>query len=106
MNRLIDRLTEAEFQGMIVERARVRGWLVYHVYDSRRSSAGFPDLVMVRAGKLVLAEVKTAKGRLSPAQAAWFAALSAVEDQPRVTVAVWRPEDWSAVCDLIDGGPV
>ena len=36
--------TEKGFQAAVVELARLRGWLVYHTYDSRRSAKGFPDL--------------------------------------------------------------
>ena len=41
-------MTEKQFQSHIVQYAKMRGWLVYHTHDSRRSEPGFPDLV---AGK-------------------------------------------------------
>jgi hypothetical protein len=51
-------IREADFQATIVETARTLGWLIYHTHDSRRSSPGFPDLVLVRppAGRLRRAE--------------------------------------------------
>ena len=56
-------MTEAQLQDAIVQMARVLGWLVYHTFDSRRSAAGFPDLVMVRNGRLIFAELKSATGK-------------------------------------------
>ena len=48
-------VTEKEFQAVVVEYAQRLGYMVYHTYDSRRSQRGFPDLVMVKEGRLVLA---------------------------------------------------
>ena len=43
-------MTEKQFMAQVVELAKLKGWLVYHTYDSRRSEPGFPDLCMVRKG--------------------------------------------------------
>lgn len=43
----------------VVDAARLNGWLVYHTHDSRRSAEGFPDLVMLRLSRMVVAELKT-----------------------------------------------
>lgn len=105
-------LSEAQFLDMIVTRAKARGWLVMHTRPARtergwrtplQGDAGFPDLILARRGQLVMAELKTAKGRLTDAQADWYAALQTVEDRPKVTVDVWRPGDWPSIVDLIDG---
>lgn len=86
-------MTEAQLQDAIVTTARLLGWLVYHTFDSRHSAAGFPDLVLVRRDRLIFAELKSEKGRLSRDQDAWLAAL---QDTRRVTVAVWLPRDWQS----------
>jgi hypothetical protein len=85
---------EKQFLAVVVEAARLLGWRVYHTYDSRRSAAGFPDLVAVRGPRLVVAELKTAAGKTSADQNEWLAALAAV---PGVEVYEWRPDDWNAV---------
>ena len=41
-------MNEAELQRNVLSLAAMTGWLAYHTYDSRRSQAGFPDLVLVR----------------------------------------------------------
>jgi hypothetical protein len=91
--------------GVVVDLARLKGWLVYHTHDSRHSAAGFPDLVLVRRGRLIFAELKRnatterAKARQVTAdQAAWLAALGDVDG---AEVHLWRPVDWSAVKDSL-----
>lgn len=64
------------------------GWLCYHAFDSRRSEPGFPDLTLVNK-TLVFAELKTDKGRLSPAQQLWIERLRGAGAE----VHVWRPRD-------------
>ena len=93
--------TEAGFMATVVDLARLRGWLVYHTHDSRHSPAGFPDLVLVRGGRLVFAELKRnalterAQARqVSDDQAAWLAALGDVD---AAEVHLWRPVDWPTV---------
>lgn len=89
------RVTERELQSAVIECARLLGWLVYHTHDSRHSAKGFPDLVCVRRGWLIFAELKTGKGKLSLEQGLWFARLFDVEDSnPQVEVHIWRPDDW------------
>ena len=46
--------TEKQFQQSVVEVARTLKWRVYHTHDSRRSAAGFPDLVLTRGGHRIL----------------------------------------------------
>ncbi len=95
---LILRLSEKDFQQRIIDRARALGWLVYHTHNSRRSTAGFPDLVLCRRGRTLFVEVKAEKGRLSEAQKEWW-----VELLLNVTneVYVWRPSDLAEIEDLL-----
>ena len=99
-----DAWSEKHFTAQVVELAERCGWLVYHTFDSRRSQPGYPDLTMVRDGRVIFAELKTVKGRLSAAQKLWLAALSGSEsDEWKLstmqgtstrTVACWTPVDW------------
>jgi hypothetical protein len=84
-------MTEAQLQDAIRELARIRGWMYFHPYDSRRSTPGFPDLILVhpRTGQLIAAELKSATGRLTDAQKQWIGALY----RAGIDVRVWRPED-------------
>jgi hypothetical protein len=65
----------------------------HHETDSRRSNAGLPDIIAVRDGRLVFAELKTERGRLRPEQQAWR------DELRRLTGAeyyIWRPRDWQS----------
>lgn len=97
-------VTEKEFQAAVVRYAALHGWRTYHTHDSRRSNPGFPDLVLVKHGRLVFAELKTEKGRVSAAQQEWLDALGNVGD-PRcdhcADVHVWRPRDWPTIEDVL-----
>jgi hypothetical protein len=67
-----DVTSEGDFQTSVVRQARLLGWMVYYVPDSRRSPEGYPDLTLARNGVVHHWEMKAAKGRVSPAQEAWL----------------------------------
>lgn len=77
------------------------GWRGYHTHRSQHSPAGFPDLTLVKAGRLIFAELKTERGKTTPEQDAWLADLRTVELETYdtdpldavVRVYVWRPSD-------------
>lgn len=86
-------ISEAQFQAQVVEMAEWLGWRTYHPFDSRRSNPGFPDLTLVRDGRLVMAELKDDTSKPTPEQLAWYADLLLVQDAaPDVfTSRIWRP---------------
>lgn len=88
-------ISERAFQDVVIEYARLNGWIVYHPFDSRHSEAGWPDLALTheQMGRFLLRELKTDTGRVSAAQTAYHQALRAAG----VDVAVWRPRDWSEI---------
>jgi len=90
---------EAETQLLrrVVNLLRLCGFLlIYHTYDSRRSEAGFPDIVAVGHGRCLFIELKSdeAPRRLPLAQEAWKAGLEACAG---VEYYCWRPRDWQAI---------
>ena len=112
-------LSETDFQRQIIDLARLQGWLVHHSRpaQNRRSQwatpiqgdKGFPDLVLARAGRIIFAELKSEKGRLTVGQKAWIdqlrPALSDVDVRVKLHETafrfrsffegyVWRPSDW------------
>lgn len=90
--------TEAAFQRAVVSLADSRGWLVYHTHDSRRSNPGFPDLVLCRPPRAILAELKTSKGRLRPEQVVWRDLLRLV---PGLEYRLWRPAMWGEILEAL-----
>jgi hypothetical protein len=81
----------------VIELANLYGWLHYHTHDSRNSSAGFPDLVLVRKGFLIFAELKSETGRLSRMQQVWLDELKGAVG----AVYVWRPSDLVAIQEIL-----
>ena len=107
-------MTEKQFQQQVSDLARLCKWRIYHTHDSRRSNAGFPDLVMVRGAMLIFAELKTdAKAsKLTPAQKEWIDALRLVEgyamkpfqdftQERPISVYVWRPSNWDGIVEAL-----
>jgi hypothetical protein len=101
-------LSEDAFLRQVIALARLRGWLVahfrpvrvqrrdgtcYHETPVQADGAGWPDLVLVRQGRVLFAELKRQAGRVEPRQRAWLDALAAAG----LSVAVWRPSDWAAI---------
>jgi len=100
--------SESEFQKAVIELAHANGWLAHAERPAMNKAGnwrtpiqgdkGFPDLVLTRYGDLVIAELKTQKGTLPPAQRDWLAVLQTV---PGIQVYVWRPKDWPVIEDVL-----
>ena len=84
---------EASFQRAVVEYARYCGWKVFWTYNSRHSPPDDLDLRMVRPPRVVFAELKTDKGKLTPGQAETIELLK----QTPVEVHLWRPSMWPEI---------
>lgn len=114
---LLDQMSEAEFQIEVIRAARTFGWRIAHfrAAQNRRGQwetpvqadgKGFPDLVLVRAGRLIFAELKRNKGSHSPEQKRWLEDLEEVATQIHVppdtlTVRTWRPRDWDQILEVL-----
>jgi hypothetical protein len=94
--------SEDYFQSEVVKLADRNGWLHYHTFDSRRCVAGFPDLMLLRGGVCVVAELKVKKNRPTAAQRRWLAEFEAV---PGLIVRHWRPEHWPEIVTLLTADP-
>lgn len=84
-------MSEAQLQASIVEAARYLRYRHYHTTDSRKSQPGFPDLVLVHrdTGRVIFAELKAEKGRVTDAQQEWLSLLGKQSE-----AHLWRPADW------------
>ena len=87
-------ISEKSFMASVVKLATLTGWLCYHTFNSRRSSPGFPDLVMVKPPKVLFIELKREKGKLSEPQRLWKEML---EQCPRVSYILWTPGQWVGI---------
>jgi len=87
-------VSERDFRGAVVELANLLGWRHYHALRSEGSSPGFPDLVLVRDGRVVFAAIKSEQGRLTHPQRLWLMALRQCRG---VEVYEWRPSSWPQI---------
>lgn len=101
-----ENVSESAFQSAVIDYARLKRWQVCHIrsapvtnrYGIVRTSVpyqgdvGLPDLILARAGRVLLVELKSAKGRATAEQVGW---LSAAGENGRL----WRPADWDTILD-------
>jgi hypothetical protein len=104
--------SEAAFQARVIGLARYYDWLVYHApaggkggrVDFEQRGRGFPDLVLLKAPRLIVAELKPEKAKRRPgvtdAEVAtrpeWLRHVDLTADQARWLEAI------DAVGDAID----
>ena len=96
------KLSEKEFQDQVLEAADKAGWWRHHDHDSRkqdwRADSGFPDLVLAKDGRIIFAELKAEKGRMSSSQLLW---IDHLQPNAGVEVYIWRPDDWDEIVQVL-----
>lgn len=90
-------LTERQFMDTVTDYARRCSWDYYHTWRSVHSVKGFPDLVLVRAERLVFAEIKRQSGKPTKEQVYWLERLAATGAE----TYIWRPSDWEQVREVL-----
>lgn len=95
-------MTETELQAAVIDLARVYGFRVAHFRPAKTEKGwrtpvgadgkGFPDLGLVKPGRMIVAELKSAVGRVTPEQREWLNAF----ESAGISAYVWRPEHWPA----------
>ncbi len=58
---------------------------------------GWPDAVLLRANRLVVAELKTKRNKPTPEQDNWLLAFRNVGAE----VHVWKPADWNEIVEVL-----
>lgn len=102
---LLDKsVTEEAFLQAVMEMAQLFGWATAHFRPARTGRGwrtavqgdgkGWPDLAAVRPPRFLFAELKSEKGKLSVAQAAW---LERLRGCPGVETYQWGPRDMDAI---------
>lgn len=113
----LDAISEKEWQATVLDHAQRAGWLRYYIpddmwkrafrksangkqYGQKLGDKGFPDLVLLRAGRLIFRELKKMGGTLQPEQKVWRdELLNAGADWK-----LWRPSDLDdVIADLWEG---
>lgn len=93
-------VSEAQFQSALIEMAHVLGWKCVHFRPALNGSGnwrtpvaadggGWVDLVLVR-DRVIFAELKSVRGKMSPEQVAWKDSLEAAGAE----YYLWRIDAW------------
>jgi len=92
-------ITEKDLREQVRDLCRLFGWKMYFSWTSIHSPRGFPDLVLVHPSKnrVIFAELKSEKGKLTEEQVEWLDALGKCGQE----VYVWRPSNWEEIVSVL-----
>jgi hypothetical protein len=106
-------INEKQFQLKVIDLLHLCGYHVAHFMPAMNAKGqwrtpvaadgkGFPDLVAVRPeGKrpkrVIFAELKSDKGRMSKEQDVWLKILV----DAGVEAFVWKPKDWDSIVEIV-----
>ena len=93
-------ITEKQLREQIRDLCKLTGWKFYFTWTSIHSPRGMPDLILCRPPRLIFAELKREKGKLSPYQEEWISVLGEVGDKD-IQVFVWRPNDIEKIAEIL-----
>lgn len=101
-------MKESDFCTDVVNLAKLHGFMVHHDLPARtnrggwhtalQGDAGFPDILALGYGRLIVAELKVGYNQPTEMQSAWlwrFGQLS--EDKWHMEAHVWKPSDWDEI---------
>ena len=101
---------EANFQDQVIDLAILYDWEVLHILPGATKGGkwrspvtgslgvGWPDLTLVKDGRVIFAELKSATGKLTADQSRVLETLRKI---PGATVQVWRPDDLEHIAWLL-----
>lgn len=92
-------ISEKQWQSMIIDLARRFQYeFIYHTWSSRHSPAGFPDLVLLKNGVMIVIEVKREDGQPTPEQYFWLLEFTKVTP----FVFLWKPSDFDEAVEVLE----
>lgn len=91
--------SEDDLSAFVSDFSRLQGWRRVHFRPAKvgerwvtalEGDVGWPDWTFTRRGRLVIAELKSQRGRMGPGQQEW---LDALREVGGIEVYLWRPSD-------------
>lgn len=100
-------ISEKAFQAQVCRLALRHGWRYAHVPAAYvrgkwqtyiAGSEGLPDLILARAGTLLLVELKSESGKkkFRPGQLEWI-------EEAGIHGLIWTPSDWEDILNTLTG---
>ena len=102
MSRRAKKTPEHDFMLQVIGLAEHYHWRWFHDWDPVRNEAGFPDLVLVKAGRVIFAELKVGNNTLETAQELWRSAITPRAANATHEYHLWYPKDMEGS----DGGEI
>ena len=92
-------VTEADLREQVRDLCKLFGWKMQFSWTSIHSPRGFPDLVLANREqkRVIFAELKSDKGKVTPQQEEWLGILKACGQ----IVYVWRPGDIEDIAEIL-----
>ena len=95
---VLELIKEKDFQAAVIDLARLFGWRPFWTWRSINSPEGEPDLRLVRPPRVIFAELKTEKGRLTAFQRSAGELLMLC---PGIEYYLFRPRDWNEIVEVL-----
>lgn len=89
-------ISEKVFQRAVTDLMKRTGWKWHHQTISRKSAAGWPDLVACRE-RIIFIELKSETGTLEAEQANWRDRIIAAGGEWHL----WSPSDWAKIVEVL-----
>lgn len=92
-------VTERDLREQVRDLCKLFGWKLYFSWTSIHSPRGFPDLVLCNPEqkRVIFAELKSEKGKVSTYQQEWLDTLAACGAE----VYLWRPGDFEGIVEIL-----
>ena len=101
MPRIVNRIpvTERDLREQVRDICKLFGWKMQFTLWSIHSPKGFPDLFLANAEqrRIIFAELKSEKGKLTPEQEEWLEILKACGQE----TYLWRPADILGIVEIL-----
>ena len=90
-------ISEKDWQEQVEQIAVMNAWKKYHTWNSKHSDPDFPDLIMLKGKRQVVAELKKEGEEPSAGQIDWLASFW----ETGAEVFVWHPSDLDYVVKVL-----
>lgn len=101
-------MRERDFARQVETMLDYYGWIWKHDETAQRPGGGFatafrglkgfPDYIAVRGTRIVVAEIKSDKGKATKEQLRWLAAF---EETGKAEAYLWKPADLSTIAEVL-----
>lgn len=93
-------ITEENLREQVRDLCKLFGWKFHFSWTGIHSPRGMPDLILVKPPRIIFAELKTEKGKVSTYQREW---LDILDECPGCEIYLWRSGDIEDIARILQG---